>query len=347
MFTIDYRPKRLSDLAGQESAKKVIKAIIDNPDNSPQNIILYGKYGTGKSSLAKIFARTLNCSNGAVYDACLSNSCNICNKDLDKNNAFYYTEYNSARYSSKNDMVQIANQLNYLQNKGWMINNFEEFHLVSKDAQSVLLEELEKDLGKVFNVFCTTEIDDILDTIRSRCLEVQFYPVKSNFIVTSLKDICQKENIQFKDSTIELLAERAGGSVRDAHMELDRIKMIGEKDYLDSIVDTTSFYLDFINAAIEKDSKEAYSVLEKLINEKLEVLKKSFYNTILEINEVKYNISNDKRQGKVDKIVNDLDDNLINLIKLSLEDWVSSSFKSDYEFKNAMMGLYQIIEDNF
>lgn len=177
MLTQEYRPKTFRDIEGQALPKKILKAIVKNPKDAPRSLIFHGKYGTGKSSMARVFARALNCEKPGV-EICMS--CTVCEEDIEISP--YYREYDSAVMGSKSKLENIKDEFHYSVSNGWRVINLEEIQVSSKKAQSVLLRTLEEITSDTFVVFCTTELDKVLDTIRSRSLEIEFKGVDKDYI---------------------------------------------------------------------------------------------------------------------------------------------------------------------
>ena len=340
MLTEEYRPQTFKEIKGQRLPKKVLKSIVENPEDAPRSIILYGKFGSGKSSLAQIFAKAMNCKTKKI-EPCLS--CSICQGF--NNNPYYYREIDTALAGSKSDLQQIVESMNYSLGKNiWRIYNFEEIQVASRQAQSTLLKELEKLSDRTFVLFFTTEIEKILDTIRSRSLELEFEKIDEKDIIANLEKICDNENKEIDEKLLELIAQRANGSLRDAQMLLDELFLIGEEEFQKEICDSKKHFLVFIKASLENDKEKAVKTLNKLRNLSMEELEKGFYKAIYELSEVWVGFKS-RDNGIINEIIDLIGKEVITLIKISREEWLLNSFRSDLTFASGMMGFYQIVSE--
>ena len=215
-----YRPKRLQDVRGQQSTKVLINSIKKN--NIPQALIFQGRAGTGKTTSARLFAQAINCER---LDQFL-NTCRECKPC--KNVEHYLTEVNSAvsrGIQAVNDMLDTI-PLRPRTGKHRVII-FDEFHQLSTDAISALLKVVEEPPNNVVFIFCSTENvtfrgenmtnhDKAVHTLTSRCMTLLYNPIHSDIIKKEVKAIARKEKIFLRDETVDVIARKAKGSLRDA-----------------------------------------------------------------------------------------------------------------------------------
>lgn len=258
MLTRDYRPVGLQDVCGQELALEAVKAVVKNPDKSPRVLIFHGEYGTGKTSLARILARALNCDNHKF----MCKTCEVCTGTLDF--VPYYQEFDSAIVGHKDDVLALRDDL-FVQSHACQhrVVVMDEFHLASKASQGAFLKVLEDLPPNVYVVFCTTQLHSILPTIQSRAVVVPFTLVAEHAIKEYLIKIVNSAGIDIEDSLLDLIAERANGHVRDAVMSLDTyVAMENPQTFLETLRTSKSDALQFLLAArTGEDVKERIHTL--------------------------------------------------------------------------------------
>ena len=338
MLTQEYRPTIFKELKGQKLAKLILKNIVENPKDAPKSLILHGNYGTGKSSAAQLFARALNCKSS---EAQLCGNCEVCTEE-NINKTSYYYEFDSSVSGNKESLNKIKGYMDSIGNQRWRVINFEEFQVVQPSVQTGLLKKLEEIGDRVFIVFCTTRIDKLLNTIRSRSLEIKFEKLEKQPIINNLRDICKKENTKIKDENLHIIADKSNGSLRDAQMLLNKLFTVGEKDFEETFIDTKEYFAKFILASLKDDKNKAVNSLNKLNNQQLEELEQGFYKIILEISG--HWIDFEKSSiTEVKEIVDILDNKVMDFIKISRKEWMINSFQSNLVFESSMRGLYQIL----
>ena len=175
MITQEARPNRFEEVAGQELVKDLLRAIVKNPQSAPKSLILQGEYGTGKTTCARILARALNCPYSSKGDAC--GECEFCNTNIE--NTIYYEEFDSALIGNVSDIKDLRDTFYFDKALGYKVIVLDEAQLMTPQAQSALLKVLEESITNIFFVLCTTHIDKILPTIRSRSLKLRFDLIKS------------------------------------------------------------------------------------------------------------------------------------------------------------------------
>ena len=206
MYLCDkYRPISFDDLIGQDDVKNyfknVIKSIKENSDDFAKNYILYGESGVGKTSFVNVFSKELG-AKLYFFDVSL-----LGNVDDFKN------------------IRQLINE-KLIFSRDYVVVCFDEMQEASNVAQSLLLNILEDNVGvRILYFFTTTNIDKILDTIRTRCIEFMFYNISDDDMKNYLVNVCGKENINIDENMLKKIIKFSGGSLRKALNFLDIYRM--------------------------------------------------------------------------------------------------------------------------
>ena len=201
MISQDYRPQRFEDVAGQDLVKELLKSIVKNPDTAPKSIILQGEYGTGKTTCARILARALNCPNSKNGDAC--GICDFCKSNIE--HTIFYQEYDSAMIGNVSDIKDLKDTFYFDKSLGYKVLVLDEAQLMTPQAQSALLKTLEESNSGIFFILCTTHIDKILPTIKSRSLKLRFDLINENEIKKNLENIIKNKQISINYDIINLI----------------------------------------------------------------------------------------------------------------------------------------------
>ena len=218
VFYRKYRPKNFNELVGQDSIKDILVNSI-KLNKIAHAYIFTGPRGTGKTSTAKIFAKTLNCidnSNGVSCDLCdmcksYNESADIIEIDAASNNGV--EEIRSLR-----DSVKIAPY-----NSKYKVYIIDEVHMLSNSAWNAFLKTLEEPPRHVIFILATTEINKIPDTVMSRCQRFDFTKIPQNLMLEHLSNICKKENINITEEALNEISKLSNGCLRDALSYLDKI----------------------------------------------------------------------------------------------------------------------------
>ena len=169
IITQTARPRKIREVAGQQLAKQALLAMANAPEESPRVVILHGTYGIGKTTLARAFARTVNCKCRVDGDAC--GICEVCSGTVEDTQ--YYEEYDSSIMGSVEDIRRLREYFDYNSDDGYRIITIDEAHLLSRQAQSALLKVFEEVSSRVFFILCTTEKERLLQTIQSRSMDLR------------------------------------------------------------------------------------------------------------------------------------------------------------------------------
>ncbi len=218
-----YRPLEFADLVGQEVLTKTLSYSIIN--NKIAHAYLFsGIRGIGKTTSARIVAKTINCTNPVIEQGNIA-ACGGCHNCIAVQNGNHpdILEIDAASRTSVDDIRTIIESSEYRPLVGkFKIFIIDEVHMLSKNAFNALLKTLEEPPAQVIFIFATTEINKIPLTILSRCQRFDLRRLTTEELTTLLADIAHKEQIQFDLAAIELIAIKADGSARDALSMLDQ-----------------------------------------------------------------------------------------------------------------------------
>lgn len=216
-----YRPQLFRDVLGQEAIVVTLKNAIKNL-RLAHAYLFCGSRGTGKTTLARIFAKALNCLNPtADFEPC--NECSSC-KEITSGFSLDVLEIDGASHRGIDDIRQINETVGYATASGkYKIYIIDEVHMLTKEAFNALLKTLEEPPPKVKFFFATTEPHKVPATILSRCQRYNLNRIPIKNIISKLQRIVADSGIPAEEEALRLVAERAEGGLRDAESLLDQI----------------------------------------------------------------------------------------------------------------------------
>lgn len=266
-----YRPKLWSEVFGQDNIKNTLKNEVLN-DKLAHAYIFAGPRGIGKTTTARLFAKTLNCKNRKPGDIEPCNACDSCNA-INDGNSMELVEIDAASNTGVDDVRELKKLTRIPAGyNSYKIFIIDEVHMLSKQAFNALLKTLEEPPERVIFILATTEINKILDTIISRCQIFKFKKATNEEIISDLRFICEKEGIVVSDEVLMHVAEKAAGGFRDAESLFGQIisslnkDSIGKDDVhsMNNKADT-DFVLSFVSNIANKNIKESLDIISLVI----------------------------------------------------------------------------------
>ncbi len=234
VFARKYRPQTFDDLVGQPHVSRTLKnAVAQN--RLAHAYLFVGPRGIGKTSTARILAKSLNCIQGPTVTPC--GVCDNC-REIAGGNSLDVIEIDGASNNSVEDVRQLRDNVRYAPAKGrYKIYLIDEVHMLSSAAFNALLKTLEEPPAHVKFIFATTEPQKVLPTILSRCQRFDLHRIPANLIAQHLQFIAGKEKITLEPAAAHAIARGAEGGLRDAESMLDQLvafcgEKIGESDVL-------------------------------------------------------------------------------------------------------------------
>ena len=214
-----WRPRRFADLAGQEHVTTVLRQAVLQ-DRISHAYLFCGPRGTGKTTTARVLARTVNCLN--PQDGEPDNACSLC-QNIDAGRAMDLIEMDAASNRGIDEIRSIRDRVNFSPVESrYKVYIVDEAHMLTEAASNAFLKTLEEPPPHIIFVLCTTEPHKILPTIISRCQRFDFRRISSETIVEKLRFICEQEGIEADSAVLGALARAAGGSLRDAENLLEQ-----------------------------------------------------------------------------------------------------------------------------
>ena len=288
-----YRPQIFAEIIGQEHVVQTLSNAISSGLVS-HAYLFSGPRGSGKTTLARLFAKSVNCLNRKEG---LAEPCNKCSSCLEimENHSMDLIEIDAASHRGIDEIRELRDGIKFTPAKSkYKVFILDESHQLSKDASNALLKTLEEPPSHAIFILATTEIHKMIPTIISRCQRFDFRKLTVVEIIKRLEIICKKEGVKIEKSALELIALNAGGSIRDGESLLDQIlTFCGEKnkeikvgdikDLLGLVeVELVSKFTDFI---FQKKTKEAFNFLNEIAEKgsDLQQFSKSLINYLRQI----------------------------------------------------------------
>jgi len=265
-----YRPQKLEELVGQEHIKNALSNAI-NLNKISHAYLFTGPRGTGKTSTARIFAKSLNCKNGPTISPC--GECESC-VDITNSVPMDVIEIDAASNRKVEDTQNILEKILYAPVYGkYKIYIIDEVHMLSNTAFNSLLKTLEEPPENVIFILATTEVHKVLDTIKSRCQRFDFRRITTNDIVKHLRYISDKEDINITDDALFTIAKNSAGGMRDSIALLDQLSILGGKDAISTddinqLLGRISFDVlnNLTNSIINSEPQIAIETLDAIYN---------------------------------------------------------------------------------
>ena len=277
-----FRPLVFDDIVGQDSIVNTIKNQIEN--NTFGHAYLFnGIRGTGKTTIAKIFARSINCLNPIGANPC--NECEICKSILD-NASMDIIEMDAASNNSVDDIREINENVMFPpSNSKYKVYIIDEVHMLSKGAFNALLKTLEEPPEYVVFLLATTEPNKIPDTILSRCQRYDLKRVSVNDILIRLKYVLNQLEIKYDVEALDLIVSKAEGSVRDSLSILDKCLSYDNDLSYKLVVNIlgiveTEILNQLVEMIIAKNLGDAIILLDKIFTQGKDI--KQFISSILD-----------------------------------------------------------------
>ena len=258
MLARKWRPKNFSELIGQEAVQTTLTNALTQKRIHPV-LLFTGPRGTGKTSTARIFAKTLRCQNKTDLIPC--EKCDDC-QTIQSGHSLDVLEIDGASNNGVDAVRDLRDTVNYLPSTGsYKIYIIDEVHMLSTSAFNALLKTLEEPPNHVIFIMATTAANKIPQTVLSRCQRLDFHLISPRPLKEQLEKICKGESISIEEGALWLIAKQARGSLRDGQSLLDQmVNFCGDKVTLDQITDVLgltdpSLVFDILKAIIQRSEK--------------------------------------------------------------------------------------------
>jgi DNA polymerase III subunit gamma/tau len=251
-----WRPKSFETLVGQPHVVRALTNALEQ-QRIHHAYLFTGTRGVGKTTLARIIAKSLNCETGITAKPC--GVCNACT-EIDKGRFVDLLEVDAASNTQVDAMRELLENAQYAPTSGrFKVYIIDEVHMLSKSAFNAMLKTLEEPPAHVKFILATTDPQKVPVTVLSRCLQFNLRQIASPTIITHLQDVLTQENIPFELTGVQLIARSAGGSMRDALSLTDQAIAYGNQAVNEADVRSMlgaidqSYLFDIINALMNED----------------------------------------------------------------------------------------------
>ena len=256
------RPERFNEIIGQKHIVRILQHQLET-DNVSQAYLFTGTRGTGKTTTARILAKALNCTGNPADGQLPCGECESC-KAIKEGRFLDVIEMDAASNNGVDDMRDLIDRVNYPPMVGrYKVYIIDEVHMLSTSAENAFLKTLEEPPEHVIFILATTNPEKVRETIRSRCMRLDFRRVSEEDLIEGMARICRRKQVNITRDALALVAQKADGSVRDGLSILEQCISGGDElvdletveDYLGSA--GLDFYLGLTQNVIEHNMAEA------------------------------------------------------------------------------------------
>lgn len=256
------RPERFNEIIGQKHIVRILQHQLET-DNVSQAYLFTGTRGTGKTTTARILAKALNCTGNPADGQLPCGECESC-KAIKEGRFLDVIEMDAASNRGVNEIRELIEKVNYPPMVGrYKVYIIDEVHMLTTEAENAFLKTLEEPPEHVIFILATTNPEKVRETIRSRCMRLDFRRVSEEDLIEGMARICQRKQVNITRDALALVAQKADGSVRDGLSILEQCISGGDElvdletveDYLGSA--GLDFYLGLTQNVIEHNMAEA------------------------------------------------------------------------------------------
>ena len=264
-----YRPSSFSEVVGQEHVLKALENSISQ-NKLHQAYIFSGTRGVGKTTIARVFSKCLNCMQTDSPQVIPCNKCSAC-EEIKIGRHMEFLEVDAASRTGVDDMRELLDSVQYKPaNARFKIYLIDEVHMLSKSSFNALLKTLEEPPPHVMFLMATTEVEKVPKTVLSRCLQLNLKVIPEAKIQLHLKSLLDLESIKYDEESIALIADSAQGSVRDGLTLLDQAIAHGNgslnTDDVKALLGTIdqSYIIELVEQVVAGNGDGAYNALHKI-----------------------------------------------------------------------------------
>jgi DNA polymerase-3 subunit gamma/tau len=262
-----WRPQSFDQLVGQKHISQTLQNALKN-GRIPHALLFTGPRGTGKTSSARILAKSLRCPNAVDFVPC--NVCDEC-RDISLGRSVNVMEIDGASNNGVDAIRELRETVAYAPSSGkYKIYIIDEVHMLSTSAFNALLKTLEEPPEHVVFIMATTEVQKIPQTILSRCQRFDFRSIPTRQIADSLAEICKKEGVQAEEDALWIIARQGDGSMRDSQSLLDQVITFANgpltRENVVQILGLTdrALLLETLTGLAARDTQKILTVIEKI-----------------------------------------------------------------------------------
>jgi len=265
-----YRPVLFDSVVGQQHITNTLKNAIKN-NQLAQAFLFCGPRGVGKTTCARILAKTINCTNlTPQHEAC--GTCDSC-ISFQNGNSFNFHELDAASNNSVDDIRSLIEQVRIPPQAGkYKVYIIDEVHMLSQSAFNAFLKTLEEPPSYAIFILATTEKHKILPTILSRCQIFDFNRIRVEDMANHLAKIAQKEDVKFDADGLHLIAQKADGGLRDALSMFDQIVSFSNKELsYQAVIDNLNildydYYFKLTDFFLQQDTSSSLLLFDEILN---------------------------------------------------------------------------------
>ncbi len=264
-----WRPRRFDEVVAQDHITETLENAVQS-GRIAQSYLFCGPRGVGKTTMARILAKALNCAQRKAANPC--DQCASC-QSIAAGTSLNVLEIDGASNNSVDDVRELREVVRYVPTEGsYKIYIIDEVHMLSTAAFNALLKTLEEPPAHVVFIFATTEVKQVPDTILSRCQRFNFRRIPTVEIVAHLQTIAEAEGIKTEDEALYLLAGRSDGALRDAESLLDQMAAFDQEVVTAATVEKIlglvdrNVYFNLLNAVRQGDAKQVLDLVEEVVS---------------------------------------------------------------------------------
>lgn len=278
-FHQKYRPNNLDELVGQQFISITLKQALLTKKIAPAYLFI-GSRGTGKTSSARIFAKSLNCQAFDQPTITPCSKCELCRQIAD-GSALDIIEIDAASNTGVENIREIIERARFAPTQArWKVYVIDECHMLSTAASNALLKTIEEPPARVVFILATTNPERVLNTIKSRCQKFDFRRISPSDIFQHLSEIAEKESIEYEVQALKMIAKRSNGGMRDAQSLLEQLNLFPEGITINNIQNllgevSESELTNLIKSLVENNPESLIITCNKLYdagNEPLQII---------------------------------------------------------------------------